>query len=138
MPSAAISSYGTVLNMGTYGGALTAIAELMDFGGPSVETGTEEVTPHGTDGWKEFIATVVDAGEVTFDINMVPASASVAALWAAATDRTKRSFSAVWPDSGSTTWPFTGIVTNFDPQAPVEGKLSASLTIKLTESIVPA
>ncbi len=138
MPSAAISSYGTQLSMGAYGGGLTAIAELMDLGGPNVETGTEEVTPHGSDGWKGFIATLTDGGEVTFDINMVPASASVAALWTALTDKTKRSFEAQWPDAGSTTWPFTGLVTNFDPQAPVEGKLSASLTIKVTESITPA
>lgn len=138
MPSDAISSYGTQLSMGAYGGGLTVVAELMDFAGPGVETGTEEVTPHGSDGWKEFIATLTDGGEVTFDINMVPAGTSVAALWAALTDKVKRSFEVQWPDSGSTTWPFTGLVTNFEPQAPVEGKLSASLTIKVTESITPA
>lgn len=138
MPSAAISSYGTVLSMGPYGGSLVAIAELMDFGGPNIQQDTEEVTPHGSDGWKEHIATLVDAGEVPFSINFVPASSTTTLLFAAATDRTKRSFEVVWPDSGSTTWPFTGIVTNFEPDAPVEGKLSASLTIKLTESIVPA
>ena len=138
MVSGAISSFGTELKMGTYGdavGALTAIAEVMDISGPSMESRTEEVTPHVKDAtpWAEKIATILDAGEVTFDINFVPASTAV--LTTALTDQTKRSFSVEGPDSADTTWTFSGILTSFQPSAPVEGVLRASITITMTESV---
>ena len=134
----AISSFGTLLQQGDGGTpeTFTTVAEVMDITGPSLVRDTEEVTNHSsTNAWKEYIPTLRDGGEVTFDINYVPtgsthdATTGILADWE---DGTLRNWQLVWPDTGSTTWSFPGYVTNFEPSANVNGALRASITILLS------
>ena len=68
----ALSSFTTVLQRWT-GAAYTTIAGVRDISGPSLELGTEDVTNHSsTSGYRQFVATVLGAGEVTFDLNFDP------------------------------------------------------------------
>jgi len=134
--SNAISSFGTLLLRGD--GAdpenFTPIAEVQDIKPPSLGADTEEVTHQGsTDGWKEYIVTLLDAGEVSFDINFIPTEAThnaSAGLMADFAARTKRNWKVVFPDG--TEWQFAAYVTAFEADAPVNGKLSASVTLKIT------
>jgi predicted secreted protein len=135
----AISSFGTLLKIGdgaTPTENFTTIAEVQDISGPGLEQRTEEVTHHGsTGGWVERIGTLLDAGEVGFDINFLPTHATQdpsTGLIADMKNRTKRNFQLVFPDGSSTTWEFTALVTGFEPDEPVEGKLSASVTLEVT------
>ena len=41
----------------------------------------------------------------------------------------------VWTDGDSTTYSFAGYVTNIEPSASIDDKLSASATIKVTGPI---
>jgi len=47
-------------------------------------------------------------------------------------NRTKRNYELIFPDVGVTTWPFTALVTGFEPDEPVDDALSASVTLKIT------
>jgi len=47
-------------------------------------------------------------------------------------NRTKRNFQLVFPDVGATTWAFAAYVTGFEPSAPVDDLLGASVTLKIT------
>jgi len=132
----AIGSHGTMLKIGDGGSPETfaTIAEVLDINGPNMTADTEEVTSQSST-WKEYIATVLDAGEVTFDLNFVPTDAThsySAGLLKDFTSRTLRNFQLVFPDSGSTTWTFAAYVTAFQPSAPVNGKLGASVTLKIS------
>jgi len=134
----AISAFGTLLKIGD--GAtpenFTTIAEVTNIGGPALSLDPIEITSHSsTGGWKEFIGGLLDAGEVSFDINYEPTEATHDASTGLIADmvaRTLRNFQLVFPDAGSTTWSFAALVTSFEPSEPVGDKLAAGVTLKVT------
>lgn len=134
----AISAFGTLLKIGDGGGTetFTTIAEVRDITPPKLALGTEEATSHSsTGGWKERVATLLDAGEVTFELNFIPTDSTQGystGLIHDMVNKTKRNFQLVFPDTGTTTWAFAAFVTGFEPSAPVEGILSASVTLTIT------
>lgn len=137
--SNALNSFGTLLKIGdgaTPTEGFTTIAEVLDISGPALKANTEDVTSHSsTGGWEESIPTTLAAGEVTFDVNFIPTTATqsqTSGLLRDLKNKTKRNFQLVFPDTGSTTWPFAAYVTGFEPKAPVKGKLSAAVTLMIT------
>lgn len=136
--TSALSSFGTLVKKGDGGSpeSFTTIAELLDIEGPEVTLETEEATSHSsTDGWAEYLGTILDGGEVSFEVNYVPTNATHNAstgLIKDMTARTKRNFQIVFPDSGNTTWSFAAFVTKVGPTAPVRGVLKGSVTLKVT------
>lgn len=135
--TSATSAFGTLLKIGDGGSpeSFATIAEVKDISGPSMELATEDVTSHSsTNGWREFIATLLDAGEVSFDINFVPTATThsySAGLLKDYANKTKRNFQIVF-SGGSPTWTFSAFVTGFEPSMPVEGANTASITLKIT------
>jgi len=133
-----IAAYGIALKQGDGGSpeSFTDIAQVVNLGGPSLKLDPLDVTNHGsTSGWREFIGGLLDAGEVTLELNYDPAEGThdaTTGLIADMTARTVRNFQLVFPDSGSTLWSFAALVTGFEIGAPVDGKLTASATLKLS------
>lgn len=142
MASEAIAAFGTFLQTGDASNAdpllenYTTIDEVMSISGPTLSAATVEVTNHSSGvPWREFISTLLDAGEVSFDLNFVPSNATHSAtsgVVADMTGRVRRSFRIIFPDSGSTEWYFQGVYTKFESSEPTDGKISASVTIKLS------
>jgi len=135
----AISSFGTLLKIGDGGSpteTFATIAEVADISGPGLSMDTEDVTNHSSaGGWKEYIGTLLDGGEISFDINYTPTAATHNASTGLINDmenKTKRNFKLVFPDTGATTWSFAAFVTGFEPGEPVSGKLSASVGLKIS------
>ena len=137
--SDAKSGYGTMLKMGD--GAEpevhTTIAEVKDISGPGYETGTHDVTNQSSPGAvREFIAGLIDAGEVTFDVNWLPGNATHDAstgLLAAQLARALKSFQLVWPQfTPNEQCAFDALVTGFEVSSPVDDPLSASITLKVS------
>jgi predicted secreted protein len=134
----AVNAFGTLLKIGDGGGSevFTTIAEVTNISGPSLSLDTIEVTNHSsTNGWKERIAGLLDAGEVTFDINYLPTDAThsfSAGLVKDMVNRTKRNFKIVFPNTGNTTWTFSAFVTKFQPKAPTNDRLTASVSLMIT------
>lgn len=133
--SSAVSSFGTFLkagNGGTPTETFTTIAEVKDISGPSWTVDTEEVTNHSTvGGYKEYIPTLLDGGDVTFDLNFYN-DTTHAALWTDMAARTRRTFQVVFPYSGTNTVTFKAYVTEIGHEAPVQGVLTRSVTLKVT------
>jgi len=133
-----ISAFGTLLKIGDGGDpeTFTTIAEVSSISGPGLSLDTIDVTHHSsTAGWREFVGGLLDAGEVSFDINYTPTDATHDAstgLIKDMVDRTVRNFQLVFPDTGNTTWSFSALVTGFEPSEPIDDKLAASVTLKLT------
>lgn len=132
----AVPSHGTQLQIGDGGSpeTFTTIAEVLDISGPSVEVDTEDVTSHDSGGWREHIATLVDAGEVEFEINFIPGNAThgpTAGLWQKLVNRAKGNYKLIFPTTPVTTCQFSAYVTNFELEAPVAGVLRASVTLRV-------
>jgi predicted secreted protein len=81
-----------------------------------------------TDGYREFIPGLKDATEVQISINYVPsASDAILAAFASATLKTYR---ITHPNSVTLT--FTAIVTSYQPEVPLDDKMTATATFKIS------
>lgn len=129
--------FGTVLEWDPAGGSsFSAIGQIMDISGPSLSRNTLDSTTHdSTDAWMEFLKSLKDGGEVTFDIVYDPAlsnhDATTGLLSDFAEDSTIANFRITFPDTGNTQWVMPAIVSGFEPTAPVAEKLTSSVTLKI-------
>lgn len=139
MATSARSSHGTLLKIGDGAGpeVFTTIAEVLDISGPGTTLNTEDATNHDSGGWREPVATILEGGEVTFDINYYKASTQTK-LRTDQANRTKRNFQMVIPLVAPETLSFAAYVTNFEYAAPVEGIFRASVTLMVTGPITPS
>jgi len=129
----ATQAAGTVFGTATKQDVFTSIAQISDVGGPGLAMDTIDVTTHDSpDAWREFIAGLKDAGEVSLDLVYDPDSVTQTALRNDLDSRVTRNFQIVFPDLTATTWNFAAKVTAFEPTASVEDALMASVTLKVT------
>ena len=136
MATGALASYRTLLKLGD--GAtpeiFATIAEVLDISGPALTLNVEDATSHdSTDGWAESIGTILEAGDVTFDVQFVPTGAThsyVTGLIKDMVNRTLRNFQLVFPDA--TTWVLPAFVTGFNPSNTVRGKSTASVSLHVS------
>jgi predicted secreted protein len=137
MPTQAVAAIGTLLKIGDGGSpeTFTTIAEVRDITGPSLSLTLVDVTSHDSTGnYIENIPTFKSGGTVTFQLNFLPSHATQSAasgLLAAYNNRTLRNFQLVFTNPGNTTWSFAAYVTQFTPSAPVQGALTASVTLSI-------
>lgn len=137
-----IPSHGTLLKVGDGGDPVevfTTIAKIKDIGGPAFNRGTHDASTQTTD-WGEIVPGLKMGGQVTFDINLIPTEATHdenTGLLKDFIDGTKRNFQLVFPDTANTTWQFAAFVLSFEPDAPVDGLLTASLTVEITGDPAP-
>lgn len=125
-------AYGTQLLRGA-----TPIAQVKSIGGPGISLDVEDVTSHDSEeAWEEVVATILRTGEISLEIEYDPAAAThknaSGGLLYDLTTRASTTYSIVFPDDASTTWEFTAFVVGFEPDAPVDGALTANVTLKIT------
>lgn len=135
----AVPATGTQLKVGDGGGTevFTTIAEVGDISGPSLTTATEEVPAHDGNGWMQRIATLKDAGEITFTLHFNNA-ASQTALYNDYQSRVKRNFQLVIPTTVPKTFSFAAFVTSFSFDLPVAGPLDAAITLTINDAVTMA
>lgn len=105
------------------------IAGVTNISGPGISREVLDVTGHDSpDAYREFLGGLKDPGEVSADINYRPAvhDQFVDDL----DDEEPRNYKLVFPDG--TEWAFPAILTNFEPTAPMDDKLTASITWKVS------
>lgn len=141
-----LSAFGTQLKMGrgdTVPGPETfdLIAGITSVGGPGFSVDTIDTTAHDSPGAvEEMIPTIIRLGELSLDINYDPNNdthsgddaAAVEGLLASLMNRTRHNFQLIFPTSPAVTWTLHGYVTGFEPTAPYDDKLGATVTIKLS------
>lgn len=131
---AGLDAFGIALkrsDMATPGPAVfTAIANVTSVSGPEIERETYDVTAHDSpDGWREFIGGLKDGGEVSVEVNYDPRIHDD--LVADFDDVEPRDYKMTFPGTLGE-WAFSAILTGFSQEAPVDDKLSAELTFKVS------
>lgn len=124
------AAYGTLLKRGA-----TTIAAVTNISGPGLSLDTEDVTSHDSTGaWEEVVATILRSGDISVDIVYDPAAAThknaAGGLLADLVSRTAQTYSITF--TGPVVWEFSAFVTGFEPSAPVDGALTASVSMKPT------
>ena len=108
----------------------TAIAKVTNVSGPETERETYDVTAHDSEsGWREFIGGLKDGGEVSLELNYDPRDHDV--LMADYEDTEPRNYKLVFPQNLGE-WALKLILTGFSQEAPVDDKLSAEVTFKVS------
>lgn len=131
-PTQATWAYGTIIRMNG-----VPVAEVDNISGPKMKRDTQDVTSHSSpDGWREFIGTLRDGGEISFDINFNPTgsthSYSTGLLSQFATSNTVATWDLIFPNTAATTWTFPGIMTGFEPKFDTDKIIGASISIKVS------
>ncbi|GHF73915.1 phage tail tube protein [Streptomyces thermodiastaticus] len=129
---AGLDAYGIALERGDGQSTETfaAIANVTSVKGPEIERETYDVTAHDSpDGWREFIGGLKDGGDVTLTVNYDPREHDT--LIADYADADPRNYKLVFPQ-GLGTWQLKLILTKFSQEAPVDDKLSAEITFKVS------
>ena len=124
------AAYGTTLARGA-----TPIVGITNISGPGLSLDTEDVTTHdSTNAWEEVVGTILRSGEITLDIIYDPSAAThkdaAGGLVNDLTLRTATTYTITFPDAVA--WSFSAFVTGFEPSAPHDGALTASVKMKLT------
>lgn len=129
------SGFGTLLKRGdgTSNETFTTVLEVVNISGPGETLELIDATHmESPNAYREYIPSLLDSGEITFDLNFLPGNATQTVLRTDLTNRTKRNWKLVFTDSALTTYVFAGYVTSHEPGAQIDDKLSCSVTIKVT------
>lgn len=118
-------------------GSYTDVAHVGDLSGPSISAETIDVTTHDSpDAFAEFVAGLLDGGEVSTDLVFDPGAGGHGSLYNAVADRQLHNFYLKLPGwvstSGGGYFAFAGLLTAFNVTAPVKDKLGAAITIKVS------
>lgn len=114
------------------------IAERVSLGGPSMSRDAPDVTHMDSpNGWREFIPGLKDGGEISVEGNFVPDDPSQnveTGLLGEFYSDVRGLWRIVFPLTGSppVIWTFTGIMTGFELDMPVDDKLAFTATIKIS------
>ncbi len=119
--------------------AFTTIAEVTGFSGPTTEASEIETTTLASAA-KEFIAGLVDNGDVTLEVNGVPRDVQHRQLRADISDGAKRNYQIDFNDkteseTSSTTYTFKAFVKSFPLSAAADDKLSGTITLRISGAI---
>ncbi len=121
------AAFDTVLTVGT------AIAQLTSISGPSISMEPIDVSHHqSADRAREFVAGMIDGGEVTVEGNLTSANSAAALLTLMANGTLTNDATIAFPDPPNLTWTFDCLVTAVSTEAPYEGKISFSATLKIS------
>lgn len=133
-------SHGIQLEYSADGGTTwVVVAHLRDFDPASLTAENTDSTTHdgSLNSYRDRLVTILDAGDMSMELAFDPADTGH--QWLSVTGRGDYyDYRVTWPDTGGTTWAFKGQVTNFSPKAPVDGLLSADVTINCKGAITVA
>jgi hypothetical protein len=136
-PTEARIGHGTLLKRGNGASpeVFETIAEVTSINPPQMESEDVKVSHmESPGGYHEYIPGMREAGEVSFEINFLPAHAThngVTGLAANHRARTVHNWK-IELAGGGAVWSFPGYVKTFNVQIPVDDKVSASVSIKVT------
>jgi hypothetical protein len=142
MTDAAIG-YGSTFELGDGAEpeeAFTEIAEVFDITPPNESTDTIDATHMKSPGAnREFIFGLTDPGEVSFEMNFLPGSPSEQKILAARAARKRVGGRINFPKVGAAArqrWEFGCLVLGYEPAMPNDDKMTATVTCKVSGSIV--
>lgn len=135
MTTEADIGYGTLFSTGDGASpeVFTTLAEVTKITPPNMSRDAVEATHmQSPNAWREFIAGLKNGGDVSLELNFVPDGAASAALMAelalsgsAASKNRKITF------TDATVFEFAGILTAFEPDAPIDDRMVAAVTFKV-------
>jgi len=138
--SDAMIGYGTTFSIQTNDSpnnsplTYTALAEVFNVTPPNQQVDDVDVT-HNTspNRTREFIPGLIDPGECSFEMNFVPSSASDDRIQQLKASGEQVYMRITFPNS--TTWDFLGSVKGYEISSETEGKMTATVTVRVSGTV---
>lgn len=134
------SAKGALLKLGDGASpeVFTTISQVRSISGPAAKATVQDITTHSTSGnWREKLSTIIDPGNLTFNINYDPADsihAFATGIWNLLINLTLRNYKLVFSASAGTL-AFAGYQTSHVFSVPVDNVLDAALDLVITGAI---
>jgi Lambda phage tail tube protein, TTP len=127
MPTSVTIGYGSRLAYFS-GAAFVDIAEITNLKAPGYSRDAIDATHMASpNNFREFIAGLMDAGEVSLDVNFIPSASDVfVSIMVAGVGQ----FRLTHPNGVRMS--FDAIMTGYEPSEPLDDKMTASVTIKVS------
>jgi len=114
-------------------GVFTQVAEAYEVTPPNAQADDVDVTHYASPNrTREYIQGLIEPGEASFSCNRVPGGTTETAILNLQTNGTKVTWRFIWPNG--TMWEFPGYVKGYETTAPVDDKMTATTTLKVTGS----
>lgn len=140
--TAALIGHGSAVFMDNSTGVSTELGEITSLTLPNPETQEVEATHFKSPNRRrEYIAGLIEDGEGTFEMNLVPGSATDALIRQAQDSGDTRDYRIVIPaDNDGETWEVTGqwIVRGYERMVPNDDRMTARLTVRFTGAAAEA
>lgn len=121
----------------TTAGTYNAVARMIELGDISPTRDTTDNTAHDSpNGYKQFLASLKDSGEISITLDFLPADTEHQKLLADFDVDTPHSYRIIWPDGDSTTATFDALVIGYGVQTPLEDKVRRTFNLKISGAIV--
>jgi hypothetical protein len=137
MATSADIGYGSVFEIedDNSPGVYVAMSEVTNITPPGATLDQIDVTHmQSPNRRREFISGLIDGGEASFDMNFVPGSVSDDRLFGLLTlpigQSRRRNLRISFPNG--VTWSFQGELTGYEHAIPVDDKMTATITFKVT------
>lgn len=132
------AAFGTTIAFGT-GTAPTAVANVTEISGLDGETEVIDVTAHDSSGaYREKLASFLDAGQVSFELNFNPAApthrATTGGILYLRDQRTVETWRVTFPGTPVNYVTFQAFVKGAGFSAPFDDKLGMSVVLEVTGS----
>lgn len=115
----------------------TNVAEVLTLNPPSDNIAVIDVTNMDSEDFtQEFIQGLNDPGDFSFTFNWLPGGTADATIQAWRAARGPKDVRITWPNAY--TWTFTILLTGYTPSTPMDDKMTAEVTGKVTSSYVSA
>lgn len=110
------------------------LGNIKSISGPSSTRETVDTTTFdSTAGYREFIPSLRDAGDLAFTMNFVQATYTL--MKADFESDTIRSYRIVLPDANNTTFEFDGYITDLPVEVPLDDVISSDISIKISGQV---
>lgn len=130
----ALIGYGTEFWLGDDSNVPTKLGEILSVTPPNPQVAEVEATHMGSPNRRrEYISGLIEDGEGTFEMNLVPGSNTDLLIQEALSDGEVRSYMIVLPD-GEFGWEISGecIVRGYERNVPIDDRMTATLTVRFT------
>ncbi|MEE4452862.1 phage tail tube protein [Novosphingobium resinovorum] len=141
MATDAIIGMGAAVSLDNASGTLTLLGEPITITLPNPQVADVEATHFGSPNRRrEYIAGLIEDGEVTFGFNYVPGGPVDVLIMAAIEDGEARTMQVDIPRKGTTPYRFTFevIVKGWEKAIPIDDRLTATLTARVTGPVTAA
>jgi hypothetical protein len=133
MATDATIGYGSIFAYGDSGSpeVFSALAEVVSITPPQLVRDTVDATHMASpQKWREFVPGLKDGGEVSLEMNFIPGNSDWDFLFLAFNQETVRNYRITFPNAES--WTFAAYCTGIEAAVPLDDKMSATATFKVS------